>query len=179
MDSSRTCRSYLGVLYPDSETYDCEKVLERIKDFFELSCWCLHDKDTDENGELKKPHYHWVGQRSACTLDFVATSLELSPNSIEYCRKFKRSVRYLIHADNLGKFQYSQSDIVSSFDVSRYFQGECEAADMETLVDYLFSAECRNLYDLYRFAQSKGLYSVFRRNFSILSSFLNLKEVPQ
>lgn len=136
--SEKTCRSYLGVLYPDSEIYDCEKVLERIKDFFELSCWCLHDKDTDENGELKKPHYHWVGQRSACTLDFVATSLELSPNSIEYCRKFKRSVRYLIHADNLGKFQYSQSDIVSSFDVSRYFQGESEAADMETLVDFLF-----------------------------------------
>lgn len=174
--SEKVCRSFLGVLYPDSEAYDCEKVLERIKDFFELSCWCLHDKDTDDNGELKKPHYHWVGQRSACTLDFVASSLEISPNSIEYCRNFKRSIRYLIHADNSGKFQYPQSDIVSSFDVSRYFIGESEAGDMQTLVDFLFTSDCRTIYDLYCFAQSQHLYSVFRRNFSILTTFLNLKE---
>ena len=177
--SDKTCRSFLGVLYPDSESYDCQKVLERISDFFDLSCWCLHDKDIDENGELKKPHYHWVGQRSACTLDYVATSLEISPNSIEYCRKFKRSVRYLIHADNLGKFQYPQSDIVSSFDVSPYFLNENEAADMDSLVTFLLSSDCRNIFDVYRFAQTQGLYSVFRRNFSILVNFLNLKEEIQ
>lgn len=174
--NEKKCRSFLGVLYPDSESYDCDKVLERIKDFFELSCWCLHDKDTDENGVLKKSHYHWVGQRSACTLDFVATSLEISPNTIKYCRNFKRAVRYLIHADNFGKFQYPQSDIVSSFDVSPYFLNETEAADIAYLVDFLFSSDCRTIYDVYRFAQSQHLYSVFRRNFSILVTFLNLKE---
>lgn len=177
--ADKTCRSYLGVLYPDSESYDCEKVLGRIKEFFDKSCWCLHDKDVDENGELKKPHIHWVAQRSACTLDFVATSLELAPNSIEYCRKFKRAIRYLIHADTPTKFQYVQSDIVSDFDISMYFLGESESQDMETLVDFLFSSECGNIYDVYRFAQSKGLYSVFRRNFSILSSFLTLKEATK
>ena len=155
------------------------KIINNIKDFFDISCWCLHDKDIDENGELKKPHYHWVGQRSACTLDFVASSLEISPNCIEYCRKFKRSIRYLIHADNFDKFQYPKSDIVSSFDVSSYFNGESEAADMQMLVDFLFTPDCRSIYDLYRFAQSEHIYSVFRRNFTILITFLNLKEDSQ
>ena len=106
-----TCRSFLGVLYPDANNYNCDEVLERLNAFFPQLAYIVHDMDVDDNGELKKPHIHWVGQRSACTLDFVASNLEIPENSIEYCRKFKRSIRYLIHKDSPSKFQYEREKL--------------------------------------------------------------------
>lgn len=56
--SEKQSRTFLGVLYPDSEGYDCEKVLLRLQDTFEELSYITHDMDVDENGELKKPHIH-------------------------------------------------------------------------------------------------------------------------
>lgn len=49
-------RKYQGVLYPDSESYCCDDVLNILKSTFPEFAYILHDKDVDENGELKKPH---------------------------------------------------------------------------------------------------------------------------
>lgn len=165
-----TSRSFLGVLYPDAVNYNFEAVLARLKALFPMLAYVIHDKDEDENGELKKPHVHWVGQRSACTLEFVASSLEIPENSIEYCRKFKRSIRYLIHKDNPSKFQYDQSEIVSSFDLTKYFNDDYTANMMDEIVDFIFSAECTNFASIYRFCSKKGIQSVLTRNFAVLNT---------
>ena len=69
-------RSFLGVLYPDSESYDCSAVLERLSCLFEEWAYILHDSDSDENGELKKAHIHWVGRlENATSLLAIADSL--------------------------------------------------------------------------------------------------------
>ena len=168
--SATTCRSFLGVLYPDANNYNCDEVLERLKAFFPQFAYIVHDLDTDENGVLKKPHIHWVGQRSACTLDFVASKVEIPENTIEYCRKFKRSIRYLIHKDSPSKFQYDLDNIVSSFDLTKYFDDDYSNNMLDEIVDFIYSDECVNFAALYRFCSQKGIQSVLTRNFAVINT---------
>ena len=93
--SEKQSRTFLGVLYPDSESYDCEKVLLRLQDTFEELSYITHDMDVDENGELKKPHIHWVGKRVQSTLSTIANALGIPANNIEFCKNYKTSLRYL------------------------------------------------------------------------------------
>ena len=165
-----TCRSFLGVLYPDAENYNFETVLARLKALFPTLAYIIHDKDSDDNGELKKLHVHWVGQRSACTLEFVASSLEIPENSIEYCRKFKRSIRYLVHMDSPSKFQYDQKEIVSTFDLTRYLDDDYSHNALDEIVDFVFSDECVNYASLYRFCSHKGYQSILTRNFAVINT---------
>lgn len=163
-----TCRSFLGVLYPDAENYNCDEVLDRLKLFFPEWAYILHDKDMDEKGELKKPHIHWVGQRSACTLDFVASSLEVPENDIEYCRKFKRSIRYLVHKDSLSKYQYEVDEIVTSFDLTKYFDDDYSNNMLDDIVAFIFSDDCTNFASLYGFCSRKGIQYILTRNFAVI-----------
>ena len=165
-----TCRSFLGVLYPDATNYNCDEVLERLKALFPQFAYIVHDMDVDDNGELKKPHIHWVGQRSACTLDFVASHIEIPENTIEYCRKFKRSIRYLIHKDSPSKFQYEQEKIFSSFDLTKYFDDDYLNNMLDEIVDFIYSDECVNFASLYRFCSQKGIQSVLTRNFAVINT---------
>ena len=63
--SDKQGRNFLGVLYPDSESYDCQKVLSRIEDTFVDFAYIVHDLDVNENGEVKKAHIHWCGKKSS------------------------------------------------------------------------------------------------------------------
>ena len=165
-----TCRSFLGVLYPDAENYNCVEVLDRLKSFFPELAYIVHDSDVNENGELKKPHVHWVGRRSACALDFVATSLEVPENDIEYCRKFKRSIRYLVHKDSPSKFQYDVEKIVTSFDLTKYFDDDFMNNMLDEIVDFIFSDECTTFASLYGFCSRKGIQYILTRNFAVINT---------
>lgn len=166
----KTSRSFLGVLYPDADNYDCVAVLERLRSFFPELAYIVHDSDVNENGELKKPHIHWVGQRSACTLDFVATSLEIPENDIEYCHKFKRSIRYLVHRDSPSKFQYDVEKIITSFDLTRYFDNDYMNDMLDEIVAFIFSDECTSFASLYGFCSRKGIQFILTRNFAVINT---------
>lgn len=166
--SAKTCRSFLGILYPDAENYNCDEVLDRLKSFFPDWAYIVHDSDVNEEGELKKPHIHWVGRRSACTLDFVASSLKIPENDIEFCRKFKRSIRYLVHKDSPSKFQYEVDKIETSFDLFQYFDDDYSNNMLDEIVDFIFSSECTSFASLYGFCSRKGIQYILTRNFALI-----------
>lgn len=163
-----TCRSFLGVLYPDAENYNCEEVLDRLKLFFPDWAYIVHDMDVDENGELKKPHIHWIGQRSACHIDFVASSLGVPENTIEFCRKYRRAVRYLVHKDSPSKYQYEIEKIEHSFDLTKYFNDDFVAMKLGEIVDFLYSDECTTLGSLFNFCAGKGYTNVLRMYYAMI-----------
>ena len=53
--ASDKSRTFLGVLYPDSESYDCSSVLARLSEVFDEWAYVTHDMDTDDNGEESFP----------------------------------------------------------------------------------------------------------------------------
>lgn len=169
-DKSRT---FLGVLYPDSESYECASVLERLSSVFSEWAYVLHDADSDEKGELKKAHIHWIGKlENAISLTAISDCKHLGVpvNSIEYCKNWKFAVRYLIHKDSPDKFQYPQECIKSNFDVAFFLRDKNdEISNVRKIRSYLFETHCVSVQQLMDWCLENGCWSEFRRCFSIWS----------
>lgn len=159
-------RSFAGTLYPDSESYDCEKLLSTIRSKFIDWAYILHDKDTDENGVLKKPHIHWVGRATPRCLSVVANFLGLPENDIEVVKNFDNMVMYLIHLNDIDKFQYSPDDVETNLpNIGQLLRRQSEGQ----IVKDLASAKMqKSWYDLVQYAVETDSYDVLRRNLGVI-----------
>ena len=101
-------RAHVLLLYPDCESHvEAVKKIEKSYDYAMI----LHDKDSDENGELKKPHWHIVlrfGQ--AVWSSAICKELGIEENYIEKPRSFDNALLYLVHFNDSDKYQYNPDD---------------------------------------------------------------------
>lgn len=161
-------RTYGGVLYPDSETYDYEEVLLNVKNYFVEFAYILHDKDVTEDGEVKKAHMHWLGRRkNASSLEYVAEVMGLKENEIEAIRNWKGAVRYLTHVDYPDKYRYEVDDIVTNMDnIVAYFEQISEGRAVLNMIEL---REKGSTYkEILIKAVEGGYYDSFRRNIGIV-----------
>ena len=93
------------LLYPDCEQHN--EVLSVIKDSGIDFCGILHDRDLDESGKLKKAHIHLVLWGVQTTISSLSSRLGLPENYISIRGTRLSRLRYLVHADNPEKYQYS------------------------------------------------------------------------
>lgn len=121
--SNRRTRNWCAVVYPDSAPENWKSILDSLN--IKWACSPLHDKDTDDDEQLKKAHWHIVlcynGNKS---YEQVVEDLEpLNCPVPQICRDVRSSVRYFIHKDHPHKFQYSQADIETfgGFDIGDVF----------------------------------------------------------
>lgn len=159
-------RSFAGTLYPDSESYDCEHLLSIIRSKFIDWAYILHDKDTDDNGELKKPHIHWVGRATPRTLSVVSNFLGFPENDIEIVKNFDNMVMYLIHLNDIDKFQYSSDDVETNLpNIGQLLRRKSEGQ----IVKDLASAKMeKSWYGLVQYAVDTDSYDVLRRNLGVI-----------
>lgn len=159
-------RVFSGVIYPDSESYDYQKVLETIKAKFKEWAFCAHDSDVNDEGETKKLHIHWVGRGDPRTLSAVAKFMGLAEHDIEIGRNFKSLLQYLVHLNDPDKFQYSPDSVESNIpDIGKYLRNMSEGQ----IVKDLATAKCRmSWYDLIQYAVENDAYDVLRRNLGIV-----------
>ena len=159
-------RSFAGTLYPDSESYDCETLLSTIRSKFIDWAYILHDKDVDDKGELKKPHIHWVGRATPRCLSVVSNFLGLPENDIEICKSFDNMVMYLIHLNDIDKFQYSPDDVETNLsNIGQLLRRQSEGQ----IVKDLASAKMqKSWYDLVQYAVDRDSYDVLRRNLGVI-----------
>lgn len=82
-----------------------------------------HDMDTDENGELKRPHWHLIaeaptGQRPRAKTWVLRLSQVLGyPEnciSVMQLTTWETDFQYLVHKNNPEKYQYSVSEVLTS-----------------------------------------------------------------
>lgn len=159
-------RSFAGTLYPDSESYDCETLLSTIRSKFLDWAYILHDKDVDANGELKKPHIHWVGRATPRCLSVVSNFLGLPENDIEVVKNFDNMVMYLIHLNDIDKFQYSPDDVETNLpNIGQLLRRQSEGQ----IVKDLASAKMqKSWYDLVQYAVDIDSYDILRRNLGVI-----------
>lgn len=159
-------RSFAGTLYPDSESYDCETLLSTIRSKFIDWAYILHDKDVNENGELKKPHIHWVGRATPRCLSVVSNFLGLPENDIEVVKNFDNMVMYLIHLNDIDKFQYSADDVETNLpNIGQLLRRQSEGQ----IVKDLASAKMqKSWYDLVQYAVDIDSYDILRRNLGVI-----------
>lgn len=159
-------RSFAGTLYPDSESYDCETLLSTIRSKFIDWAYILHDKDVDEKGELKKSHIHWVGRATPRCLSVVSNFLGLPEHDIEVVKNFDNMVMYLIHLNDIDKFQYSPDDVETNLpNIGQLLRRQSEGQ----IVKDLASAKMqKSWYDLVQYAVDTDSYDILRRNLGVI-----------
>lgn len=105
-------RNFATVVYPESAPSDWMDRLDQLHIATLISP--LHDKDTNPNGDQKKPHYH-VLLMFESPVDFESKVKPIfeeigavGRESVNSCRGY---ARYLCHLDNPEKAQYEPSDV--------------------------------------------------------------------
>lgn len=140
MAKGRT-RNYVSILYPESAI---ENWLQLLRDEH-IPCLVspLHDRDINDDGTLKKPHYHVMllfesvkTQEQAQEIYDMIGAVRCQP-----VRSYKAQVRYLCHLDDLDKAQYDPNDVkcLSGADYSTAL----EAADSKYEILQAIIAYCQ------------------------------------
>lgn len=166
--SEKQSRCYLGILYPDAENYDCSAVLVRLGDAFREVAYITHDKDVNEQGELKKPHIHWVGKRDTpCPITTIVNALKIPGNDIEFCKNYRSSLRYLVHADNKDKFQYDPDEVTANFPYMDVLKNRIEAMKARMILNYIYANPSVTMGELSEWSIEQDCWSEFRRNVAL------------
>ena len=110
-------RAWTAIVYPESAA---EGWMEKLRGMLvEALVSPLHDKDVLPTGEAKKPHYHVVlSFKNPTTYEKASEVFEelgavVPPERECRVRDFRQMARYLVHADQPDKHQYSTADVVS------------------------------------------------------------------
>lgn len=126
MARSIKSRAFEVVLYPETESYDCYKVLKWIRQHYDY-VFVLHDKDVYEKdseehktGDIKPKHYHLILRWSGAPRYASGLSKELGVEERFFLpihgddnktTSLKNRLRYLIHLNELEKYQYAITDV--------------------------------------------------------------------
>lgn len=117
-------RAWAFIMYPESMPENWKDILTETG--LPIAISPLHDKDLDETGEPKKPHYHVITVYPGPTTFRSAKRIpEMLNATIPVPLEGVRGMyRYHVHLDNPDKFQYSDSDrqFINGFDKDDYFE---------------------------------------------------------
>lgn len=177
-----TGRQFNALLYPDDPLYSDR--LETLSNYYR---WVgiLHDRDIDADNEILKPHVHIVARlpsSNGTSLKSFADRLQLpydvlrdDNNKIidivgchaEVCRNYKRSLRYLLHADDLDKFQYDTSSLFGDPEMIKEVVSAVENLTLDSrivkLIDLLDNTHCYlSESDFARLVAGAGLWSALK-----------------
>ena len=160
------------VIYEDDSAFDTQ--------MFNLAqetsiIYIRHDKDIDDEGNDKKPHYHFVLKlKNACTISALSKRVGVSENMIEPVKKSMNGcLRYLVHYGNDDKFQYNPEDVKSNDDkLLRKFldlvtKDTPEADKVESIEDYILNYDKGQYIEwpiLGRYVRKINMWDAFRRN---------------
>ena len=103
-------RKFVAVLYPEDETHAA--CMEKLKTGGYNFAAILHDKDVQEDGTPKKPHWHIVLRfKNAVWNTAIAKDLGITSNYLEACKDVDASLLYLVHFGNEEKAQYNIEEV--------------------------------------------------------------------
>ena len=163
------------VLYADDDTH--VNALTKITTLYDYA-YILHDKDTDSDGNLKKPHYHIVLRfKNAKWNTALASELDITPNYIQQSMSLKRSLLYLIHYYDEDKFNYDPQEVIGTMKqlLMELIQNgnKTESQKINDIFDLIDSYSTRiDFIYFVRNIASMGYWDVFRRSFGIINKYI-------
>lgn len=164
-------KKFCLLLYPlEDDTH--KQALEYIKLNYDYAS-IVHDKDTNEQGEVKKSHTHVViSIPNAKWNTALAKELGITENYIERCRGLENALEYLIHFNDDSKHQYSLDEVKGNLKKKlkkiMLNDGQDEEDKVELLIDFITTYPgFLRFGDFSTYCVSLGMWSVFRRSASI------------
>lgn len=121
----------------------------------------LHDQDVNPDGEAKFAHWHvmlmFKGKKSLDQVKEIAHKVGAVNDYVQVCQDVRGYARYLIHADNPEKAQYSAAD-VTAMGGADYLSVIGSAADTDTalgeMMDFCIANGCYSFYRLSIYARN-------------------------
>lgn len=170
-------RKFCLLLYPDCPEHSL--AFEVIKQGYDYAA-ILHDKDTDDDGVVKKAHWHIVLRCSSNAIwsTALADDLGITANYIERCRNLDRALEYLIHFNESDKYQYAVTDVFGPL-VHRLQKlvnsvNKDEGEKVIDLISYIESMEgYLSCTDFSKWCASNGYWDVYRRAGGIFNNILS------
>lgn len=165
-------KRYIGMLlYPDDDSH--VSALDYICSNYTDYAYILHDKDTEEDGKLKKAHYHLICYfKNARFPSAVAKELQIQPNYVQECGSQSGLLTYLIHYNDPEKYQYPLEEVHGPL-----------LSKLKDILNKDGLSECEKVLELMRFIEScpikmtvskfafycaeEGYWDIFRRSASI------------
>lgn len=178
-------RIYEIVSYEDSENLNTDVIHKFILNKFPDAeyAYALHDKDVNDDGSAKKAHtHHLIRFDREKSINVVARELGIQPSQINWKANWEYSVQYLIHKNAPDKYQYDKSFIHGNCDIDIILQTrfdrkeaheEAERKELSAIVDYIAMHDgIITMFMLYKFCIDNGIWSSYRRNYSIIKDML-------
>lgn len=168
-------RSHMLLLYPDNELH--MSALDMIKTSYDYAL-ILHNKDTNEDGELKKDHYHVVIRFNQPKWNTaLAKELSIELNFIQEVRKFENALQYLIHYNDKDKAQYSIDNVHGTLKTKLTESiNKIEKSEGEKVTELLtYITEKKGILTITEFAHfcaTNGYWAEFRRSGSIFCKII-------
>lgn len=158
------------ILYRDSDSYDFDDVLLNITEQSDKYYIIEHEAED----ETKKNHVHCVFHLvNGKTKTAVSKAIGVQDNYFEPTQDTCSAVRYLIHADQPTKKQYSIDDVITNDKdgLKKYLSNK----NSEGLIVLELLKKLDEGYSFRRclmWASENNYYSEFRRNFGILHTII-------
>lgn len=104
-------RNYATILYPESAKENWLQILQDLH--IKILISPLHDKDVNEDGVIKKEHYHimYVFDGKKTERQVQEINDMIGAVGIERINSLKGYARYLCHLDEKDKIKYPVSDV--------------------------------------------------------------------
>lgn len=114
MSESRKFR-YIQVTDNCPDNWD--KIIKVAQSCYSKYWYIFHDRDLDDNGQVKKKHLHLVCYDDSP--NFITKGIKnfegaTLPNLVEGCRNGRACIRYLVHKDDPQKQQYDITEVVTN-----------------------------------------------------------------
>lgn len=169
-DNKYRGRVHMLLLYPeDSSHVSALQFIEQNYDY----AYILHDRDNDEDGVIKKAHYHVVVRFANATWNTaIAKELGITDNYVQQARNIDNSLLYLLHYNDKDKTQYDFDEVKGPLK-QRLVQAlnnvnKNEGEKVGELIDYIKGYRGKIYFtDFATYCAVNGYWSEFRRSASI------------
>jgi len=167
-------RKFCLLLYPEDEMHMTAIGIIKLSYDYAMIC---HNQDYDDNGELKKEHYHIVlSLPNAVWNTALAKDLGIEVNYIQHCRNENLALGYLIHFNDEDKYQYDVDEVKGNLKskLIKYMTSHDKSEDDKGIELLDFIDNCNRpikLGEFMRYCGSVGMWDVQRRN---ASSFIQV-----
>lgn len=125
-------------LYPEDGWTDAkiEEVAQSKKSVKQYA-YILHDRDMDEDGNLKKPHYHVYLNFGDANVQYehAAKWFDTRPSMVQKIKSNKLlTLQYYLHMNQPDKHHYPTEALRANFDVAAFLAAESQKASVNKLL---------------------------------------------
>lgn len=156
-------KAYSLLLYPDNDNHMI--TLGVIKQCYKYA-YILHNKDREKDLTEKKDHVHCVVIfNTQKYLDNFCEEIGIDSRFVQKVQNLKSSIRYLIHKDDIDKYQYNEGEIVTNMNwinITKYLYDELSVEEKaEKIIDIMVESD--SLYEVIIKSINTHVYDELRR----------------